>query len=59
MRTEFFSREEIEEVQSENKCGVHAALDILAPWAAKVTRAENGYWAFESVSDWETRKNQK
>lgn len=59
MRNEFISREEIEEVQNENKCGVRAALDILAPWAAKLTRVEGGYQAFESVTDWETWKNQK
>lgn len=30
-----------------------------APWAAKVVKIEGGYKAFESVSDWQTWKNQK
>lgn len=59
MRTEFISREEIEEVQNENKCGVRAALDLLAPWAAKLVRLNGGYYAFESVTDWAIWKNQK
>jgi hypothetical protein len=24
-----------------------------APWAAKIVRAEGGFWAFESVHDWD------
>jgi hypothetical protein len=59
MNTEFISREEIEEVQNENKCGVRVALDLIAPWAAKKARVEGGYYAFASLSDWETWKNQK
>lgn len=31
----------------------------LAPWAAKVTKVEGGYMAFESVADYRTWKNQK
>lgn len=31
----------------------------LAPWAAKVTKVEGGYMAFESVADYATWKKQK
>lgn len=31
----------------------------LAPWAAKVVKAEGGYMAFESITDYKTWKAQK
>jgi len=30
-----------------------------APWAAKIVKVEGGYLAFESMTDYETWKNQK
>ena len=30
-----------------------------APWAANITKAEGGYWAFESYEDYRIWKNQK
>ena len=59
MNTQFISREEINVVQAENKCGVKAALDIIAPWACKFVRVCGGYKAFESITDYEIWKNQK
>lgn len=31
----------------------------LAPWAAKIVKVEGGFKAFESITDYETWKNQK
>lgn len=59
MRTEFISRDEIEAVQAENGKGVYAALETIAPWACKFYRTQGGYYAFESVTDYETARNQK
>lgn len=59
MNKQFISREEIEEVQAANKCGVKAALDIIAPWACKIVRVCGGYQAFESVTDFEIWRKQK
>ena len=59
MRTQFISREEINEVQTANKCGVKAALEIIAPWASKIVRVCGGYHAFESWTDYEIWKKQK
>ena len=36
-----------------------AAARRLAPWAAKVAKVSGGYIAFESVSDYETWRNQR
>ncbi len=30
-----------------------------APWAARIVKAEGGYWAFESIEDARIWKNQK
>ena len=59
MRSEFISYEEIEDVRIENKCGVYAALDILAPWSNKNVRVCGGYHSFESWDDYEMWKKQK
>lgn len=59
MRNMFISYEEIAEVREENKCGVYAALDIIAPWSCKNLRVCGGYHAFESWSDYEMWKKQK
>lgn len=59
MNNQFISREEINEVQAANKCGVKAALAIIAPWASKVVRVCGGYKAFESLTDYATWRNQK
>ena len=29
------------------------------PWAVRIIKAEGGYWAFESITDFQTWKNQK
>jgi hypothetical protein len=31
----------------------------LAPWAAKIAKCADGWWAFESLADYQTWKNQK
>ncbi len=31
----------------------------LAPWAARVAKVDGGYLAFESVTDYETWRNQR
>ncbi len=31
----------------------------LCPWAARVVKAEGGFWCFESVQNFETWKKQK
>lgn len=59
MRKQFITREEINKVQDENKCGVKSALDIIAPWASKIVRVCGGYHAFESVADYEIWRKQK
>lgn len=59
MNTKFIEREEIERVQKENKCGVKAALDIIAPWAGRFVRVCGGYVAFMYESDYQVWKNQK
>ena len=57
MRSEFISYEEIEKVRIENKCGVYAALDILAPWSSKNARVCGVYHSFESWDDMKSGKN--
>ena len=59
METKFISKEEILEVQATNKCGVKAAVEIIAPWASKIVRVCGGYKAFESWTDYEIWRKQK
>ena len=47
MRTEFV------------ECKTYRTAYRLCPWASAVAKAEGGFWAFESVYDYQVWKNQK
>lgn len=39
-------------------CASRSAASRRAPWAAKISKADGGYIAFESITDWQIWKGQ-
>lgn len=41
------------------QCETRKQAETECPWASKIEKVEGGYMCFESISDYETWKNQK